>query len=665
MKQILSFLLIGWVIISCDVAPKVPVNLSKLFSSHMVIQRNQDIHIFGTATPGIKVKAELAGNNSNAKVDKDGKFNILLPELKAGGPYELVIYTKDTIIRLNDILIGDVWVCSGQSNMEFKLKDSKRAHETLTNPRSDQIRMVNVPRDVEFKPLNEFRNNMQWYSAETDSLKEFSAVGYYFAEELQSKLGIPIGLIGSNWGGTAIEAWTQTQALDSFPQFKERINYIKNTAASVKEIEGAGEKEFDRVNEKLFASGVGITQEWFSPTHNTADWKSINVPGFWEKQISGMEDFDGVVWFKKEFDLPEDFAGKDIDIWLSQIHDYDITWLNGIKIGENYSPFEWRGYTAKDSIVKEKNNVLIVRVYNRKFNGGFDGVPAYFDCYPVGEKEKAISLSGAWSYRIAKEIKDTLDIPLSSKKYGPNDFPSMLNNAMINPMTGFPVKGAIWYQGEANADKAFLYRKTFPAMIKNWRQQWNIGNFPFYFVQLANYGQENGKPGDSFWAELREAQTMTLSLPNTGMATTIDIGNPIDIHPLNKKDVGLRLAYNALDKTYDIETVYSGPMYSKFTIDNSEVILEFTNVGSGLVTNNEKNPQEFIIAGEDQVFYPAIAKIVNNTIVIKSNKVMEPVSVRYAWKNSPEVNLYNKDGLPAIPFRTDNWESVTLSNSGF
>jgi sialate O-acetylesterase len=652
-------------ITSCNTESKSTINLSQLFSNHMVIQRNKEIHIFGTATPGIKIDAELAGNKSNVKVDKDGKFNMQLPELKAGGPYELLISTKDTIIKLNDILIGDVWVCSGQSNMEFLLKDSKNAKQTIENPRSDQIRVIDVPHDVEFKPQSTFRNKMEWYSAESDSIQNFSAVAYYFAAELQHKLNIPIGLIGSNWGGTNVETWTQIQALDRIPQFKDKIDYVKNSAISVKKIEEKWLNKFEQEKEKLFVNGIGVDEKWYLPTHDTSDWNKITVPGFWEDQIPEMKEFDGVVWYRKEFDLTKDFAGKDMQFWLSQIHDYDITWMNGIKIGETYSPYGWRGYTVKDSILKEKNNVLVVRVYNRKNKGGFAGIPAYFDYYPVYDKTQKGSTSGEWSYKIAKAVKDTLDLPLSSESVGPNDYPSLLYNAMINPMIQFPIKGAIWYQGEANAGKAYLYRKTFPAMINNWRQQWNIGDFPFYFVQLADFGPENDKFGDSFWAELRQAQTITLSLPNTGMATTIDIGNPTDIHPLNKKDVGLRLAYNALHKTYGIETLYSGPVYNKYTIHNKEIIIEFEHLGSGLITDNEKAPQEFILAGEDQVFYPATAKIVNNTIVVSSKKIAKPVSVRYAWKNSPKVNLFNKEGLPAVPFRTDKWKGITYKNSDY
>ena len=278
LKKIIIFIptIVILLMTSCNNEPKSTINLSQLFSDHMVLQRNKDIHIFGSATPGLKVEAELAGNKSNVKVGEDGKFHIRLPELKAGGPYELLISTKDTLITLKDILIGDVWVCSGQSNMEFELQNSKNAKHTLKNPRSNQIRVIDVPRDLEFKPQSEFRNNMQWYSASDDSIGNFSAVAYYFGAELQNKLNIPIGLIGSNWGGTNVETWTQTQVLDSLSQFKDKIAYLENTNISVKELEDKWLDKFELVKQKLFVNGKGVNEKWYLPSHDISSWnKSI------------------------------------------------------------------------------------------------------------------------------------------------------------------------------------------------------------------------------------------------------------------------------------------------------------------------------------------------------------------------------------------------------
>ncbi|MEE9438548.1 MAG: sialate O-acetylesterase [Saprospiraceae bacterium] len=635
------------------------ITLNKLFSDHMVIQRDKTIHIIGEGSQGLMVSAELSTYQASTIIDNEGRFDIALPPLKAGGPFTLAITTKDTSITINDVLIGDIWICSGQSNMEFELHESNQGASTIRQPKSNLIRMINIPKDKELKPIDGFRNKMKWYRADVDTINKFSAVGVYFALELEKKLNIPIGLIGSNWGGTNIESWMRINSLEHIAEYKSPVEFIKTNTLTVKDIDNYGEGKFANRKDSLFVKGIGLEQKWYNPNTDITSWQTINVPGFWEDQITALKNYDGVVWYRREFDTTEDFNEKDLKIWLSQIHDYDMTWLNGVKIGETYSTNTWRGYTADKNLIKEKNNVLVVRVYNRRNSGGFAGISAYFDYYPDGAKEHAMSLAGGWLFKAEQHINDTKDIPMSNQYMGPNAYPSLLYNTMINPMTNFPIKGIIWYQGEANASKAYMYQKLFPTMITDWRNQWDVGDFPFYFVQLANFGPENDKFGDSDWAELREAQSMTLSLPNTGMATIIDIGNADDIHPKNKIDVGKRLAYNALNNTYNVPTPCLGPTYNTHKIKDSNVIINFNNIDNGLVTDDKEAPKEFIIAGKNKIFYPANAVILNNTIIVSSDLVKKPAAVRYAWKNSPVVNLFNKEGLPALPFRTDRWKGTT------
>jgi sialate O-acetylesterase len=394
-----------------------------------------------------------------------------------------------------------------------------------------------------------------------------------------------------------------------------------------------------------------VEQQWFKPETNTSEWKSIVVSGnTWENE-SDLKDHDGAVWFRTTFDLPENYNHESFRIGLSQIDDYDITWVNGIKVGETFGRHNHRGYTVPLNVLKPKGNVLVVRVFDIGGIGGF--TTSSFWASEI--------LLGNWYYKKGESIKASEFLGPNLPNASPFSSPAVLYNAIIAPLTEFRIKGAIWYQGESNVERAYEYRDLFPAMIGDWRQHWNQGEFPFLFVQLANHLEESTSPTESIWAELREAQTMTLSLPNTGMATAIDIGEALDIHPKNKQDVGKRLGLAALKVAYGKNVVASGPIFKRMKIGEGHVEIEYDFIGSGLITKDKYGyVRGFQMAGEDKKFYWAQASINENKVVVTCSQVPKPVAVRYAWDNNPGIlDLYNKEGLPAVPFRSDTWKGIT------
>jgi sialate O-acetylesterase len=659
MKKILIALFSVLLLAACNKVPS-KLRLHDIFSSHMVLQRNIPIKVWGTAAPGTKIDLTINNKNFSAKAGKNSAWEINIGNFEPGEPLEMTVKAKDTTIVLSDILVGDIYVCSGQSNMEFHLETSIKGAEELKGKLPSNIRYFPISKDLEFFPLDTFRFKTQWYTVDSPQLAKFSAVGYYFGKNLTEKLNIPIGLIGSNWGGTVAEAWTSAEGLKDIKDFSDAIADVKNKKKCAKDFETENNTVYADFIKNDYIKTVGMDQKWFLPKTKTTDWKPIEVPSLWENAVPEMNDFDGEVWYRTTFNIPKNFSGKTIELWLGQIDDHCIAWVNGEKIGERFGRSTWCGFEIAPSILKPKGNVLVVRVYDVSGKGGFSGNPTHFDYYPKGDRSKRLSTAGKWIYKKGDQMKRKDGEMLISKTIGPNDYPTCLFNAMIHPILKFPIKGAIWYQGESNASRAYQYRSVMKALIIDWRTLWNCGDFPFYFVQLANFMERDKKPVESEWAELREAQTMALSLPNTGMATIIDIGEATDIHPTNKHDVGKRLALNALKTTYKMDVVAHGPMYKSIEIKGNKVIVSFDDCGKTLVTSDKKAPVGFEVAGKDKKFFWADAKIDKSTIVLTCKKVKAPVAVRYAWANNPATNLYNKENLPAVPFKTDDWPGLTI-----
>jgi sialate O-acetylesterase len=630
------------------------VRLPKLVGDHMILQRDAKLPIWGWADAGETVTVTFQGKKYTTKPDAQGKWMLTLPAMKAGGPYEMTVAGKNTL-TIKDILVGDVWLASGQSNMEWKLSHTVNNFEQeIANAKFPQIRFLDVTNAIATQPLTEFESK-GWEICSPETAGDFSAVGYFFARDLHQRYNVPVGVITTEWGGTPSEAWTSTEALKAFPEYQKAVNDLEKNGSSIQAQMQEYQTKLKEWQSKVSGGdrGLAAATKWYAPAFTSADWPVMTLPMLWE--TADLPDYDGIVWFRKDVMIPDSEAGKELTLHLAAIDDADSTWFNGVPVGATNGYNIARKYTILGNLVKAGKNSITVRVVD---TGGGGGVHGQEDQLKLTAGDKIIvSLADKWQYQTALDI---LQMPAKPNVTVNQNSPAVLYNAMIAPLVPFAIKGAIWYQGESNAGRAYQYRTLFPAMIKDWRKQWKQ-DFPFLFVQLANFMKVESQPVESDWAELREAQSMTLSLPKTGMAVIIDVGDANDIHPRNKLDVGKRLAMAAQKVAYNENTVYSGPTYKSMKPDGNKIILTFDNVGGGLIAKGGEL-KEFAIAGPDKKFVWADAKIEGNTIVVSSNQIQNPVAVRYAWANNPDkANLYNKEGLPASPFRTDEWPGVTIS----
>jgi sialate O-acetylesterase len=651
---------------AADAAPANMPFLSPLFSSNMVLQRDRPLPIWGWTTPGATVKVMISDQAVTAKAGVDGKWMARLKPLKAGGPFTLMV-NGPVQATLSNVLVGDVWICSGQSNMEMGIGNVNNAKQEIADADYSQIRLFTVKKSIAMEPrpgldVDPSQLMGSWSVCNPQTVGNggwngFSAVGYFFGRDLHQKLKVPIGLIHTSWGGTVAEAWTSAEALQTLPDYKPVVTRM----LAARSDKSQGEHS---MAEKMFAwymkNDPGTVAKWDGSAFGDTDWQTMNLPAAWEQAgIPKLSDFDGIVWFRREFDLPAGAEGKACKLHLGPIDDMDTTWINGTSVGGLNEYNLDRVYDIPAGVLKPGKNTVAIRVLDTGGAGGVYGKPEQmFVEVPGGEN---IALPGAWKYKIGVPLAKTTPVPVNVSN-NPN-VPTVLYNGMIAPLLPYGIKGAIWYQGESNAGKAYQYRSLLPTMIEDWRKRWNEGAFPFYIVQLANFQQSSATPTEDAWAELREAQLMTAQhLPNTGLAVIIDIGEAGDIHPKNKQEVGRRLALAALAKTYGEKIEYSGPEYKSMKVEHNQVRLTFDHVGGGLTTKGDEKLTGFAIAGDDHKFAWADAKIEGNTVVVSSPGVSNPVAVRYAWHINPVCNLYNKAGLPASPFRTDSWPGITVNN---
>ena len=629
--------------------PATDLSLPALFTDHMVLQRDTPIAVWGWASPKGTVSATINGQQATTTVDADSTWRLTLPPMPAGGPHMLTIAGADTL-ALADVLVGEVWVASGQSNMEWPVQASNDADAEIQAADFPNIRLFKVARTVAYTPQTQVEAE-GWHAVTPETIPEFSAVAYFFGRRLYEDLDVPVGLIETAWGGTPAEAWTSASALNAaMNDFSEDIAAMTGDAddpAKTYEAQRTAWLQAFTDNDQGYQNGQPV---WVAPDFDDAAWPAMDLPQLWEG--AGLPGYDGVVWFRKTFDLPPAWQGRDLELNLAMIDDIDTTWVNGVAVGHTALWNQHRAYTIPANAVEPGRNVIAVRVLD---TGGGGGIYGEADDFYLASDSDRQSLAGPWSYQPG--IPPGTEMPRPPR--AAQNRPTTLYNAMIAPLLPYTIRGAIWYQGESNAGRAYQYRTLFPTMIEDWRDRWGLGDFPFFFVQLANFMGPQQNPSEAqTWPELREAQTMTLSLPNTAQAVIIDIGEADDIHPRNKQDVGTRLALAALNMTYEQHIVYSGPAYREMTREGSTIRLHFDHVGSGLTTRGDAL-NGFAIAGADSQFVWAEAEIDGETIVVSSPAVADPVAVRYAWANNPIISLYNRDGLPASPFRTDDWPGIT------
>lgn len=639
------FLVIFCLLISQSI--RAEIKLPGYFTDNMMLQRDMPIKIWGWGNRYETVTVSIHDQKVNTRCKKDGTWEIILSPIPYGGPYSLTVQGKENSIKIENILIGDIWLCSGQSNMEWTVEQSANSKQEVQNANYPEIRALKVPKSIKNSPQDNF--NAQWEICSPSTVGAFSGIAYYYARALYKEVQIPIGIINASWGGTDIETWISDEAFTALPsnvQKQYNMEVVNNLEEYIRQNKGQKQAFLDAME-----NDPGINNQWFIPGFNTVAWEEMRVPGEWGTTPLSL--IDGHVWFKYDLNLTCTEAGRPATLSLGTIDDADITWVNGTKVGNASGWDTPRIYSIPPGILKEGSNNITVRVTDNGGSGGMWGQEA--DIYLEIDNTRH-SLAGNWKYQMSVANADyhVLDIT-------PNMVHSSLYNTMIHPLTPFRIKGVIWYQGENNVGAGYDYRTLFQTQIKDWRTRWGY-ELPFYWVQLANLYPEDTTPVESSWAELRESQAMTLELPHTGQATIYDIGDAYSIHPTNKQEVGRRLSLIALHKDYGRDSlVYSGPTFQNVSFKENTAVITMNTYGSQLTIHNKYGYLEgFRIAGEDRKFVWAKAFIdANGKIIVYNENIAEPVAVRYAWSNNPAANLFNAQGLPAIPFRTDSWKGVT------
>jgi sialate O-acetylesterase len=620
------------------------VRLPKLIGDGMVLQRDTNVKIWGWASADEKIVIQFIGSTYHTTANSDGEWEVMLPELKAGGPYVMQINASNST-TINDILVGDVWVCSGQSNMQFSMRGLVTIYpDDIKNSENQFIRQFMVSQGFSLKAKGTDFRSGKWQYANPNSVLNFTAAGYYFAKKLYEIYKVPIGLINASVGGSSAEAWISEESIKTFPKYFEDVQKFK-AAGYIEKINKMDNERVRNWNRQLRQNDEGYEnpqKSWYDPELNTSDWETMHVPGYWADTKAGP--VNGVVWFRRKINIPASVVGTPAILKLGRIADADSVFINGRFVGSTGSQYSERTYKIPADLLKEGENTIVVRVINYIRHGGF--VPG--KQYDILANNDTVNLEGEWKYRVGAAVEPLEDRLFTGK------IPTGLFNSMIAPMLNYSIKGVLWYQGESNTSRAFEHYDLFKLLIKDWRYNWHQGNFPFLYVQLPNFVEVNVETTKYDWAYFRESQLKALSIPHTGMAVSIDIGEGNDIHPVNKKDLGYRLALAAQKTAYGEKgIVYSGPIYESMKISNNKVILAFTNAGKGLTSKNNEELKCFEICGVDNEYFPAKAKIVKDKIIVWNDDVINPVAVRYAWANNPlRPNLYNKEGLPASPFRT-------------
>ena len=632
----------------CTGVLQAKVVLPSVFTDNMVLQQKTDITFYGDATKNkqLTVKTGWNGKEYHTEADGQGKWSLKIPTPAAGGPYEIT-FSDGKKLQLKNVMIGEVWFCSGQSNMEMPVAGWGKVmnyEQEIAEAAYPAIRLFQVKKNTSLAPLKEVESTLGgWQECSSATVPEFSALAYFYARALWKELNVPIGVIDCTWGGTPAEAWTNHETLRQVMGFREEMDKLERRGFDPNRMEQAYSEERAHWQSLFTEKDKGMENGklcWTAPSLSEEDWQTISLPGYWEGK--GLKDFDGIIWFRRSLEIPAEWAGKPLTLRLGMIDDEDITYFNGVEIARGAGYMTPRTYTIPAKLVKAGKAVLAVRVSDFGGEGGIHGKAE--ELY-VEADGKRISLAGDWKYRIGVSLKGFPPAPVSPIQS--SSYPTVLFNAMVKPWTAFPIKGVIWYQGEANVGRSEQYGDLFPALITDWRRQWR-SNFPFYFVQSKKI-QPNSE-----WAALREAQTKALKLDQVGMAVTIDIGLADDIHPKNKQEVGRRLALLALAGSYGKNVSSSAPVFQNYIIKGDKMELDFGQKQDGFKIK-DTTLKGFTIAGPDRVFYSAEAMVQNGKIIVSSPKVSVPLAARYGWADNPDCNLYGENGLPVAPFRTDCW----------
>ena len=619
------------------------IRLPAIIRDSMVLQRDEKVNIWGWAAPNEKVTVTFNHGRYKTKADANGKWNIKLPATKAGGPYSIDLLASNKI-TIKEILFGDVWFCSGQSNMvhQMNIHDVTYAAD-IAAANYPQVRQFWIPTVTSLQGPKPDLPASHWQAAVGNEVRPFSAVAYFFARRIHEKYKVPVGIINASVGGTPIEAWTSEEGLKDFSSIENTIQKNKDTAY------------INRFNRrptgprKPADQGLMTDVKWYDPSYTPKGWHNINIPGYWEDQ--GLKDLNGVVWYRKEIVIPASMEGKAAKVFLGRIVDADELYINGKQIGTTAYQYPQRRYNVPAGILKAGKNIFVIRVTNTNGKGGF--VPD--KPYRIFAGNDTVDLKGYWQYRVGEVFRPFVSGDFAGGGgISAQNQPTALYNAMVAPEINYNIKGFCWYQGEANTGQPKLYESLLPALIHDWRSKWKQDSIPFLWIQLPGFMDYNYLPSESNWALLRESQLKSLSVPHTAMVVAIDLGEWNDIHPDNKKDVGERLAIAASKIAYREDLVYSGPLYASSSPDGNRLVISFTNIGSGLKTIDGEPPAEFAIAGADKKFVWAHTKIEDNKVIVWSEEVPEPKYLRYAWADNPvNPNLFNQEGLPASPFRTD------------
>lgn len=671
MNKISFFIALSFVFSLHSYSQTSQFTLAPLFTDNLVLQQKSDAPIWGKGKPGATVSITASwGKKAKSIVQPDSNWIVKIQTPKAGGPYAISFVHDGDTTMLKNVLIGEVWLCSGQSNMEMPL-EGWPPDNPINNSATEiqhavfpKIRLFTVDHAISLEPKDNCIGS--WKECRPEVAARFSATAFFFGKRLHQELKVPVGLILSAWGGTPVQSWMSDKFI---MQYHEYVDFPSKLKQSRKEFDAymswlSSHKVIDiskRTTDER-CKGLTFDDSLFARTDfNDSRWQEMNLPIGWEQTEVGT--FDGVVWFRKQIELPKHWLNKELVLELGPIDDYDLTFVDGKRVGGLETNNPWninRIYSIPAEVVNESLLTVAVRVIDIGGGGGLWGHKDQLNIHPKDDSEK-ISLAGTWKYLPIAEFRDskfylfdaavrefytrpTVGFEISSQT------PTTLYNGMIAPLIPYAMKGAIWYQGESNVKDPEAYKALFPLMIKDWRIDWRNG-FSFYFAQIAPFSYSEGE--QSQW--LREAQLQTLSISKTGMAVTLDIGNASNIHPSNKTDVGERLARWALAKDYGKKIPYSGPVYKSLKIKKEAAMLSFDHA-EGLNLKMRNGKTYFQIAGEDSVFTEATVTVKGKTLLVRSPEVKKPIAVRYAWDNVAEATLFNKAGLPASSFRTDDWK---------